>query len=363
MIKDRLVSLFDRHKNQKEDDGLFTYEFCPRCNANLTLQDGYSPELSHWTCRGCGMLLVNPEVPGDSDTFWICDQCGALLNEQTGFTEERREWICSECGFSNKIDPNDIYVSEAEYQASLKDPYRGLSDEAVLELSLYEDIETIGDRPDIVRVRDRETGAEYIRKLLYIYDISVYEYLKTHPISHMPRIVRLYESDNCLIEIEEFIPARTIDEILRDGPLSQEQAIDIAGQLCVILNDLHSLPTPIIHRDIKPSNIMITSDSDVYLLDVNVAKWYDPHQTDDTKHLGTEMYAAPEQVGYGLHASTSKSDVYGLGVLLNVMMTGKFPKEEIPSGHLGDIIKRCISLNADDRYTVKELQAALNEVE
>ncbi len=309
------------------------------------------------------MLLVNPEVPGDSDTYWICDQCGALLNEQPGFTEEYGEWTCTECGHTNPINMSEVYTSEAEYQAALRDPYRGLADEAVLELSMYEEIENIEGRSDIIRVRDRETGTIYIKKLLSTYDLSVYEYLKEHPISHMPRIIDLYESDNCLIEIEESIPGRTIDELMTDGLIPQNQAIDIMKQLCAILEELYSLPTPIIHRDIKPTNIMITPDAEVYLLDVNVAKWYDPAQTDDTKHLGTENYAAPEQAGYGLHASSTKSDVYGLGVLLNVMLTGKFPKKEIPEGTIGDIIKRCISLNADDRYTVKELLLALNEVE
>lgn len=91
------------------------YEYCPNCEANLTLQDGYSPDLSHWTCKGCGMLLVNPEVPGDSDVFWFCDQCGALLNEQSGFAEESGEWICIECGFPNKINPDEVYAAMAEY--------------------------------------------------------------------------------------------------------------------------------------------------------------------------------------------------------------------------------------------------------
>ena len=339
-----------------------TYEYCPRCNANLTLQDGYGPELSHWICKGCGMLLVNPEVPGEGDTFWICDQCGALLNGQDGFTEEHGEWTCTECGYTNPINASEVYVSEAEYQASLKDPYKGLPDDAVLALSGYEDESAVDGHPDIMLIRDRETGEIRIKKLLSTYDISIYTYFKDHPVAHMPRILEFYEGDNCLVVIEEYIAGQTVDELMNEGRMTDDLALSIIRQVCVILDELHNLPKPIIHRDIKPSNIIISPDSAAYLVDVNVAKWYDPAQTDDTKHLGTENYAAPEQVGYGLHASSTKSDVYGLGVLLNVMLTGKFPKEEIPEGNLGDIIKRCISLNADDRYTVKELQAALNEV-
>ncbi len=361
MLK-KIKSLILKQLNGSSDIDLF-YEYCPRCDANLTLQDGYSPELSHWICKGCGMLLVNPEVPGDGDTYWICDQCGSLLNGQAGFTEEHGEWTCTECGYTNPINANEIFVSEAEYQASLKDPYRGLSDEAVLALAKYADESIVDGHPDIIVVRDRETGEIRIKKLLSTYDISIYNYLKAHPVAHMPRILEFYEGDNCLVVIEEFIPGQTVDELMNDDRMTDDLALSIIRQACIILDELHTLPQPIIHRDIKPSNIIVSPNSDAYLVDVNVAKWYDPAQTDDTKHLGTVNYAAPEQAGYGLHASSTKSDVYGLGVLLNVMMTGKFPKEEIPEGTLGDIIKRCISLNADDRYTVKELLAALNKVE
>ena len=77
--------------------------------------------------------------------------------------------------------------------------------------------------------------------------------------------------------------------------------------------------------------------------------------TDDTRHMGTENYAAPEQVGYGLSASSEKSDIYAVGMLLNVMLTGKFPKEQRPDDDIWGVIERCISLEAKDRYTAKEL--------
>ena len=44
------------------------------------------------------------------------------------------------------------------------------------------------------------------------------------------------------------------------------------------------------------------------------------------------------------------------------MVTGKFPKEERADGKLWNIIEKCISLNADDRYNVLELMEALKEL-
>ena len=51
------------------------------------------------------------------------------------------------------------------------------------------------------------------------------------------------------------------------------------------------------------------------------------HCRKDTRLLGTLYFAAPEQFGYGFSASTIKADIYAVGILLNMMLTGKLPKE------------------------------------
>ena len=337
-----------------------TYEYCPNCDANLTLQKGYRNDLPYWICKGCGQMLVNPEVDGDSDIAWFCDRCEAMLNVQPGFNEECGEWVCSECGFANKIDVSELYYSDDEYRADAADPYKGLTDEDVLALSEYEDEGVIADRADVIYVRHRGTGERFIKKILHTYDESIYEYLYDHPISHMPHIIGMFKGANCLIVIEEFIHGTTLEEMLTDAVLGEEQAVHIAKSVCLILDELHSLPRPIIHRDVKPANIMLTDDGEVILLDMNVAKWHDPDETDDTRYLGTQYYAAPEQVGYGLSASFAKTDIYAVGMMLNVMITGCFPKEKRAEGKLWDIIERCISLDADKRYTARELIEALD---
>lgn len=335
------------------------HEFCPRCEANLTLQRGYSNDLPFWVCLGCGEMLINPKIDTDSNIAWICDGCGRMLNIQPGFTEDCGEWSCTECGQVNKIDKSELFSTEDEYQAALHDPYKGLSDSAVLELSCYQEEKRIGERGTVLLVRNREDGRRYVEKLLDVYNKSVYEYLEKYPISHMPRIIKLYESENCLIVIEEYIEGHTVEKLLEEGSLTEEQAVGIVRSVCRILENLHSLPTPIIHRDIKPSNIIITPGGEVFLLDMNIAKWYDPEKTDDTRYMGTYEYAAPEQAGYGLVASSAKSDIYAVGILLNVMLTGEFPKRKRAEGRIWEIIARCISLNAKDRYTAGELLEAL----
>lgn len=349
-----MINLF----GQKEEG---SYEFCPRCEANLTLQKGYSNDLPYWNCKGCGQMLINPEI--DSQIAWICDGCGQMLNIQPGFAEDCGRWTCTECGFDNKIDKSELYLSEDEYQSDSNNPYKGLSDEDLLALSAYQDVENVGNRTDVIYVRNRETGRLYVKKLLMTYDKSIYEYLKDNPIEHMPGIIEIFESSNHLIVIEENVEGRTVADILRDGTLSEKEAVHIAKCVCTILDKLHSLPTPIVHRDVKPSNIIVAENGEVYLLDMNVAKWYDSEKTHDTWFLGTQSFAAPEQAGYGLTASSAKSDIYAVGVLLNVMLTDKLPNEERAAGRIWDVIEKCISLEADKRYTAAELIDALSEME
>ena len=339
----------------------YEYEYCPNCYANLTLQKGYRNDLPYWICKGCGELLINPEVDAKNNIAWICDNCGAMLNVQEGFHDQCEEWTCSVCGFTNKIDKSKLYHSDEEYQASLRDPYKGLGDEDALSLSLYQDVRHLSDRQDIILVKYRESGGLFVKKFLTAYNKSIYEYLMDRPVSHMPELKALYEGRNCLILIEEYIAGRTLAELLDDGPLPEGESVRIAKGVCRVLKELHSLPVPIIHRDVKPSNIMITQEGEVFLLDMNVAKWYDPEKTDDTRYLGTQYYAAPEQAGYGFAASSARSDIYAVGVLLNVMLTGKYPKEQKADGRIWDVIERCISLEAKDRYTAEELLEKLDE--
>ena len=247
------------------------YEFCPRCEANLTLQKGYDNTLPFWVCKGCGEMLINPEVEADSDIAWFCDGCGTMLNIQPG--------------------------------------YKGLSDEDLLNLSVWQEEEFLNGRQDIVLVRNRESGIRCVKKLLTIYDTSIYAYLMSHPVEQMPEILELYESSNCLIVIEKYVEGSTVEQLLEQALFSEDRAVHIARQVCTILDRLHHLSTPIIHRDVKPSNIIVTPDDTVILLDVNAAKWYDPDRTDDTRYLGTRFYAAPEQAGYGLSASSVKADI------------------------------------------------------
>lgn len=351
-LLDFLLNRLDRMKRGNE--------FCPRCDADITLQKGYNNNLPYWVCKGCGEMLINPRVKTDTDIAWICDKCGSMLNEQPGFTEDCGKWQCTECGYVNIIDDSVVYLSDEEYQSDLSNPYKGVSDEDMLEVMSYEEIGCIDGREDIIIVKDEEEKI-YIKKILSTYDESIYQYLQKHSIKHMPEIYGVYKGNRNLIVIEQYIDGVTLNELLKDNDnvFEQKVAVDIIRKLCIILKQLHTLERPIIHRDVKPSNVMLTENMEVFLLDVNVAKWYNGEEKEDTRLLGTLYFAAPEQFGYGFTASTEKTDIYAVGVLLNILLTGKLPKEKKADGEVWEIIKGCICLDADERYSDDELIKAL----
>lgn len=337
------------------------YEYCPRCQANLTLQKGYSNKLPFWECKGCGEMLINPEVDADDDIAWICDGCGEMLNVQPGFSNNKGQWNCLLCGTANRIDESEVYLSGDEYSIAMNDPYRGMSQQDVLAIAEYEEVEPINGRQNVLLVSDSNDKL-FVKKTLKNYDASIYRYIMENPVEYMPKVFAVYESKNHLVVIEEYIEGVTLAEYLEDECFDQETAIYIAIRICLILLNLHDGEHAIVHRDIKPSNIIIDSEGDVYLLDINAAKWYKPDQVEDTVLLGTRDYAAPEQLGYGSEASSPKTDVYALGVLMNVMITGTTPKKQKVDGSLGGIIDRCMNMEAKNRYSIDELLRALAEI-
>ncbi len=347
---------------KNEHESFMDVAYCTRCGAMLELQRGFESDYKYWICKGCGMLLYNPASNLGTGITWFCDACNAVMNDQEGFREDAVEWKCTDCGHINSIIPSEVYSSEDEFREVQGSPLHGLSAEDSLRLMMYEEIENIDGREDIVRVRNIENDRLYVKKYLRIYDESIFRYLRDNPVEHMPRIADLFLTTNCLIVIEENVTGRTLEETLKRGPLDCEAAILIAKKIVRILSDLHSMERPIIHRDIKPANIIIAEDGEVFLLDMNVAKWNNEDENEDTELLGTQYYAAPEQYGFGYTASSAKTDIYALGVLLNKMITGKFPKEKKAEGKIGDIIEKCICLEAERRYDDKELYNELNEL-
>lgn len=226
-------------------------------------------------------------------------------------------------------------------------------------ISCYREIAVLNAAHGVTLVQHTTTGKVYVKKILTIFNPEVYRYLRDHHINGIPDIVEVAEQDGCLIVVEEYISGQTLRTILDNGNLfPEEDAVEIADQLCRILQALHSAAPPILHRDIKPSNIIRTPDGTIRLLDMNAARQMTPGRNEDTQLIGTVGYAAPEQYGFG--TSSVQTDIYSTGVLLCELMTGHLPKDGIPGGRIGQVIRKCTQLDPRDRYPdMQDLRKAL----
>lgn len=216
-------------------------------------------------------------------------------------------------------------------------------------LSYYREIADIDPEHGIFLVQDVRSGKLYVKKNLTVYNREIFEYLMTHPVKHTPRIYELVEDGDLLILIEEYIPGDTLQELLEQkGKLPEPLVVNIAIQLCGILEEFHACQPPIVNRDIKPSNIKLTDDGIVKLLDMNAAKWYNEQSRRDTVLIGTQGYAAPEQYGFG--SSSVLTDIYSVGVLMNELLTGQLNGGRAVNSKLRHIISKCTELSPKERY-------------
>jgi len=132
----------------------------------------------------------------------------------------------------------------------------------------------------------------------------------------------------------EYIDGQPIDRFC------EQQALDVRARVTLFLDVLaavaHAHNRLILHRDLKPSNILVNQAGEVKLLDFGIAKLLgDTTQaeqgaaaTELTQQAGrafTPQYAAPEQVQGGDHYVTTATDVYALGVLLYLLLSGQHP--------------------------------------
>ncbi len=176
-----------------------------------------------------------------------------------------------------------------------------------------------------------------------------------------------------------YMPAGSVDDLLKQGVLSPEKILSIIQQIAPALDYAHS--KNVLHRDLKPSNILMDDDGGAYITDFGIARIVGSEgqgYTITTQGVvGTPSYMSPEQAqGKDLDG---RSDIYSLGVMLFEMATGRRPfQNDTPYGiavmqvtaapplprslnpnisaALEQVIIKALKKNPDDRYqTATEL--------
>ena len=220
----------------------------------------------------------------------------------------------------------------------------------------YEVIRLMKESPrgSVRLIRHKTTGQKFILRH-FAGNSEVYRALLDYACPNLPTVYEVAERNGENLVLEEFIEGDTLGFLLKDAPFSPEETKSIVRQVCQALWVLHSIGA--VHRDVKPENIMLRG-AEAVLIDFDAARLHKPEHSNDTQILGTTGYAAPEQ--YGLSQSDIRTDIYSLGILINVMLTGEHPSKHLAGGKMGRIVDRCTHVNPQRRYkNVLRLMEAL----
>lgn len=160
----------------------------------------------------------------------------------------------------------------------------------------------------------------------YNREIGMLSFLK--PVAGVPDFYESFtDTENWYLAME-YVGGQTLEEYLQKAPggyLPESKVAEIGEKLARILLKLHANSRRIIFRDMKPSNIMITQNSDLYLIDFGIARSFKPGKLKDTTPLGSPGYAPPEQ--YGRAQTDERADIYSLGATMQTLFTGRDPLE------------------------------------
>ena len=185
-----------------------------------------------------------------------------------------------------------------------------------------------------------------------------------------PGIVQIFDvghADEGLYYVAELVDGESLADRVKRGPLSAEEAREIAEQLCRALARAHA--QDVIHRDVKPANVLLSTRGEVKVGDFGVAALAEG-STDagGATVVGTPRYMAPEQARGG--RTGPATDVYGAGIVLYEMLAGHPPFRdgspvELALRHLHDpppplpadtppalaaTVERALAKRPEDRY-------------
>ena len=219
---------------------------------------------------------------------------------------------------------------------------------------MYEVISVIskGEKSTVYLASAEEYDEPIVVKELNDGNPDIIQRIESMDVPYLPKILRWETEGTHLTVWEEYIAGETIDDYIYNNQMTEDEIVSLIVQVCDGLETLHSMNPPIIHRDLKPSNLIVTPEGQVKIIDFDASREYKSSQTKDTKVLGTESYAPPEQYGYS--QTDVRSDIYSIGAVLNELL----PKPVTP--RLQRIAEKCMMFNPDARYQdVSSLKKAL----
>jgi serine/threonine protein kinase len=200
----------------------------------------------------------------------------------------------------------------------------------------------LGAMGEVWAARDERLGRDVAIKLVLgdpqtdpeTADRFTREAIAVARINH-PNVVGVYdqgEFQRHQFVVMELVTGCNLDELRGGREMPVGAALAIGVQIARALEAAHEVG--VLHRDIKPANIMVSHDGVVKVLDFGIAGFLQGAGFQErltrtgADSLGTPAYTAPERIAGG--AADPRSDLYSLGCVLYVLLTGlpPFPADD-----------------------------------
>ena len=193
-------------------------------------------------------------------------------------------------------------------------------------------------------------------------------------LSH-PGIVKVYDigrlEDGTIFVVMEYVEGQNLADLLQNNSRSLVELVAILALVAAAVHHAHK--RGLVHRDLKPENILIDRDGVPHVADFGLAVHEDFRRLRSGEIAGTPAYMAPEQVLGETHRFDGRTDVWGLGVVLYQILSGRRPftgtRDEVfeeilhrdpkPPRQINDstpeelerICLKCLMNRMTDRYT------------
>lgn len=139
--------------------------------------------------------------------------------------------------------------------------------------------------------------------------------------------------------VMDYVRGLRLDQHVQEKKLSVEQILELFATICDAVMYAHQ--RGIIHRDLKPSNILVDSGGSAKVLDFGLAKQLaggaETLASITGEVFGTLPFMSPEQTSGNPEDVDTRTDIYALGVILYLLLTGQYPYPV--DGQLADVVR------------------------